>query len=75
MEEEVEYIANSICTLIDNGVSVSNIKLMNVDSSYYNTLNRIFTLFGLKIDISNKISLASFEYVKNFINISPTLPI
>ena len=69
MEEEIEYVAYNICSLIDNGVDIKNIKLTNVDSSYYNTINRIFSLFGLKADINNKISLASFDYIKNFIEL------
>jgi len=67
LEEEVEYIAINICKLIDSGVDVANIKLTNVDSSYYNTLVRIFSLFGLKVNISYKTALASFDYIKNFI--------
>lgn len=67
MEEEIEYIAIQICNLISNGIDPKNIKLTNVDSSYYNTLTRIFSLFGLKINIPYKSTLTSFPYVKNFI--------
>lgn len=69
MEEEIEYVAYNICYLIDGGIDVKNIKLTNVDSSYYNTITRVFSLFGLKVDINNKISLASFDYVKKFIEL------
>jgi len=69
MEEEIEYVAFQICSLLDKGISPLNIKITNVDSSYYNTINRIFSLFGLKTSIQNKISLASFSYIKEFINI------
>ena len=69
LEDEVEYVAVNICKLIDSGVSPSKIKLINVDSSYNNTLIRIFTLFGLRVNISNSSSLASFKYVKDFINL------
>lgn len=69
LEEEVEYVAFNICKLIDNGIDVKNIKLTNVDSSYYNTLIRIFTLFGLKVNVPFMSSLSSFKYVRGFINL------
>ena len=67
IEEEVEYVAYNICKLIDSGCSVKNIKLTNVDSGYYNTIIRIFSLFGLKVNVPYMSSLASFSYVKEFI--------
>jgi len=69
MEEEVEYVALNICKLIDSGVDVKSIKLANVDSSYYNTLVRVFSLFGLRINIPYNSKLSSFPYVRNFINL------
>lgn len=69
IEEEIEYVALKICMLIDSGVNVKNIKLTNIGSDYYNTVIRIFSLFGLKINIPNTSSLVSFEYVKEFINL------
>lgn len=69
MEDEVYYVAFNICKLIDSGVQISNIKLTNVDSSYFNTLIRIFTLFGLHVNVPYMSSLASFKYVKDFIEL------
>ena len=69
MEEEIEYVASSICKLIFSGIDVKNIKLTNVDSSYYNTITRIFSLFGLKVNIPYSSSLVSFPYVKEFIEL------
>ena len=69
MEEEVEYVAVNICKLIDSGISIKNIKLTNVGSDYYNTITRIFSLFGLKVNIPNNQPLTSFTYVKNFIDL------
>ena len=68
IEDEVHFIALKICKLIDQDkIDIKNIKLTNVDSSYYNTIVRIFTLFGLHVNIPYKSSLSSFRYVKNFI--------
>ena len=69
MESEIEFVAINICKLIEDGVSVKNIKLTNVDSSYYNTLVRIFTLFGLRVNVSYASSFCSFPLVKEFIEL------
>ena len=68
MEEEVYYVANEIAKLIDKGIDTSNIKLTNFDSSYYNTINYIFSLFNLKLNINYKRKLSSYELVEEFIN-------
>lgn len=67
MEEECEYVANQICEKITDGVDPSKIKLMNVDKSYYNTLERIFSLFNLKVNIPYMAKLSSFDVTKKFI--------
>lgn len=69
MSDEINYIANSICKLIDEGVDPKLIKLTNVDSSYYNTIERIFGLYNLKVNIPNKTTLASYPLVKKFIDL------
>ena len=69
MEEECEYVAYEICKLIDKGIDVNNIKLSNVDSSYYNTLERIFSLFNLRINIPYKAKLSSYEIASEFIKL------
>ena len=69
MESEVRYIANEIAKLIDNGVSPENIKLTNVDDTYYNTITRIFSLYGLKVNIPYTASLASYPQVKEFLKL------
>lgn len=67
MEEEITYVANSICELIDKKIEPCNIKLTNVAGNYYNTLERIFSLFNLRINIPYKTSLASYSLVQQFI--------
>ena len=53
MEEEVDYVAYKICELIDSGIDINNIKLTNVSSDYYNTIDRIFKMYNLPINIIN----------------------
>lgn len=69
MSDEINYVANSICELIDKGIDPKKIKLTNVDTSYYNELERIFNLYNLKINIPYKTTLASYPLVREFINL------
>ena len=69
MEEEINYVAYEIAKLIDSGINPKNIKLMNVDSSYDNTLERIFNNYNLKPGIKYKRSLSSYKITKDFIKL------
>ena len=69
MEEETHYVAIEIAKLIDNGILPNKIKLMNVDSSYGNTISRIFSLFNLKSGLKHKRVLASYPLIKEFIKL------
>lgn len=69
MSDEINYVANSICKLIDEGIEPKSIKLTNVDSSYYNTIERIFSLYNLKANIPYETTLASYSLVKEFIDL------
>lgn len=69
MEEEIKYIAEQIATLIDNGISPTKIKLMNVDKSYNNTIERIFSLYNLLPGIKHKRILSSYPLTKHFISL------
>ena len=69
MSDEINYIADSICKLIDEGVDPKLIKLTNVDTSYYNTIERIFSLYNLKVNIPYKTTLASYPLIKDFIDL------
>lgn len=68
MEEEISYVAYQISNLIYDGIPISKIKLTNVEANYYNSLERIFSLHGLKIAIPYQTPLSSYPYVKEFIN-------
>lgn len=68
MEEEVSYVAYQICTLIDKGIDVKNIKLANVGKDYYGVIERIFSLFNLRVNIPYASKLSSYPEVEKFIN-------
>lgn len=68
MEDEIYYVAHEIASLVDKGIDINNIKITNVDKSYYNTINRIFSLFNLKCNINYKTPMDSYKIVSDFIN-------
>lgn len=47
IEDEVEYIANSICTLVKQGISISKIYLTNLNDEYKKLIKRIFPMFNI----------------------------
>ena len=53
MDEEVDYVAYKICELIDSGIDINNIKLTNVSSDYYNTIDKVFKMYNIPINIIN----------------------
>ena len=68
MEEEVEFIAYSISNLINNGVDINNIKLVNVGNDYINVINKIFGFYNLKINKFNNIPIISNIVGSTFYN-------
>lgn len=46
--EEVEYVAKSILSLVDQGIPLDRIKLTNINSDYYDITRRIFSMYNLK---------------------------
>ena len=55
IEEEVNYVANKIIELIDNGIDINKIKLMNIDDEYKEYILRIFKFYNIPIEISYKL--------------------
>ncbi|NCC70671.1 hypothetical protein EOM09_03750 [bacterium] len=67
LEEEVNFVAASISKLIQDGVETENIKLTNVKENYYDTIEKIFGFYNLKIDVNKKTSIYSTLIGKKFI--------
>ncbi len=68
INDEVYYVAYEIVKLIDKGIDIRHIKLTNVLSEYYNDIMRIFSLFGLKVNIKYNRKLGSYPLVREFIS-------
>ena len=67
INEEVSYIISDIKDKLDNGVSISDIKIIS-SSEYNNVLKRLFNLAHIPIDLVNKVSLYNLSIRKDIIN-------
>ncbi len=71
IQDEVIFVANKICELIENKIELNKIKIINPSSDYNATIKRIFNLFNLPFYfnnnylISTKISNNFFEILSN----------
>lgn len=59
IEEEVEYIANSICDLIKQGIDISKIYLTNLNDEYKKLIKRIFPMFNIPYTLDSSESIYS----------------
>ena len=68
IEEEVTFVAEKICDLLKQGVSINNIFLTNITGEYKTVLKRIFDTFGLPIDLKEEIPLYSVKMGQFFLD-------
>ena len=65
-DEEVSYIASSICDLIKSGVDINSIKLSNVSSEYKYIIKNIFKMFNIPVNLKTTESIKGTKIVKVF---------
>lgn len=66
IEEEVIYVANCICKLLKDGISIDDIKVI-ASSEYREVLNRIFVFYNIPVS-DKKNSLYGISSVKKVID-------
>ena len=71
--DEVVFVSSKIRELIDQGIDINKIKLINVPSEYNFILKQIFNMFNLNID-TNKESIYSTKIVQEFLKDIDKLP-
>ena len=59
LEEEVLFNINKIIELINKGIDINKIHLLNINSDYQNIITRLFKMFKLPVDISNNSNILS----------------
>ena len=67
IKDEVNFVFKKICSLLDSGVSLNNIKLVGVDDAYEKELVRLSSFYGVPILFNNKSSIYSTIIVKKFL--------
>lgn len=67
-EEEVNYVCKSICALLKKGISINDIKLVNVSDDYYNIIERLFSFYNIPVKLNNGESLYGNIVVQKFLN-------
>lgn len=68
INDEVEFIFEKICNLINNGISINNIKIANCNEEYNNILYRMSKFYNININFKNNMSIYSCNLVKDFID-------
>lgn len=67
IEDEVKYIGNKICELIENNINPNQIKLYNVSNDYEKVIKRNFNFLNLKVNYKTNKPLISTIPGKEFI--------
>lgn len=73
LEQEVEYVGNKICELLEQNIDINKIKLTNISEEYINPIKRIFNALNLKVNINEPKPIISTEIGHNFINKLPNI--
>lgn len=68
MEDEVKYVGNKICELIESGINIDKIKLYNVSSDYEKVIRRVFGFLNLKVNFKTIKPLISTIPGNYFVN-------
>ena len=64
--EEVTFVAENICELINKGIDINEIKLVNASSDYNNEIRKIFKFYNIPIDLEKK-NLYGTKIIKDFL--------
>lgn len=69
IEDEIEYVAHNIATLLDNGININSIKLVNAGDEYSSIIEKIFNFYNIPINMNKKIRLYDLNIIKSFIDL------
>ncbi len=65
-DEEVAFVASSICKLIKNGININNIKLANVNEDYIYSIKTIFKMFNIPVILPSVNNIKGTKIVRKF---------
>lgn len=69
IEDEIEFVANKIASLIDSKVDINKIKLVNANETYNLFIKKIFSFYNIPVYLNEKTALYDLLVVKDFVNI------
>ena len=67
-EREIEYVANEIASLLNQGIKANMIHILNYNDSYYSYVNKIFNLYNIPFYLDNSNYLYDYPYIKSLYN-------
>lgn len=67
LEEEVDFIFNKIGDLLDSGVDINNIKIVNYSEKYVNVFNKLAKFYNIPIE-DRGYSVYSTDIVREYLN-------
>ncbi len=69
LEEEVLFVANKICELIESSVDINKIFLVNIDEEYRKVIRRIFPMFNIRFNLLLNDGISSTYIVNKFLEL------
>ncbi|MFI3329061.1 MAG: PD-(D/E)XK nuclease family protein [bacterium] len=69
IDEEVDNTFKNIINLLNNNVSLNDIKICNIDSNYIHLLRRYSSFYNIKINFKKNDSLLSSPVVNKFLDL------
>lgn len=72
IEEEVEHLYNSISDLLNKGVDINNIYVLNVTSDYDSYFKRYNSYYNFTVEENNKGSILGTKLAQDFIGLLDT---
>lgn len=67
IEEEIRFVLNQICELIDKGVDINKIKLVGVSKDYEYLLLQLFEMYNIPINLNRKTPIFYTSLVNRFL--------
>ena len=64
IDSEIEFVCENILELINKGIDINKIVLINYNDEYLGSINKIFTLFKIPYKIKSKKSITMFPLTK-----------
>lgn len=69
IEDEIDFVAYSICNLIENGTDINHIKIANINEDYYLLLRRIMSFYNIPLCLNETKSIYGMDMVLSFLDI------